>query len=55
MAVEYQGPGRAIRANPHVIVKPGEEAVIALESDSTNGVEIRIVAERQSTSPSDQN
>ena len=47
MAVDYKGEGRAIRANPQVIVLSGEEALITLASDSNESVEIHILAERQ--------
>jgi hypothetical protein len=47
MAVEYKGGGRAIRANPQVVVLSGEEALITLGSGTDESVEMHILAERQ--------
>jgi len=47
MAVDYKGGGRAIRANPQVVVLSGEEALVTLGSDTNETVEMHILAERQ--------
>jgi beta-lactamase regulating signal transducer with metallopeptidase domain len=47
MAIDYKGQGRAIRANPQVVVLSGKEALITLGFNSDETVEMRILAKRQ--------
>lgn len=47
MAVEYKTQDKAFRANPRVIVLPGEDGTVTIGSDSGDNLEMRINAVRQ--------
>ncbi|MBX2989115.1 MAG: M56 family metallopeptidase [Bdellovibrionaceae bacterium] len=47
MAVDYKTHDRSFRANPRVVVAPGEEGVVTIGSGANNTMEMKITAERQ--------
>jgi beta-lactamase regulating signal transducer with metallopeptidase domain len=47
MAVDYKTQDRSFRANPRVVVAPGEEGIVTIGSDANDTLEMRIKAERQ--------
>lgn len=47
MALDYKTQTRSFRANPHMVVAPGEEGTVTIGSDSGDTLEMRIKAERQ--------
>lgn len=47
MALDYKTQTRSFRANPRMVVVPGEEGTVTIGSDSNDTLEMRIKAERQ--------
>ena len=47
MALDYKTQTRSFRANPRVVVAPGEEGTVTIGSESNDTLEMRIKAERQ--------
>ncbi len=47
MDMAYQGQGQSVKANPQVIVKPGEPAIVQLNSGNGDSVEMQILAFRK--------
>lgn len=47
MALDYKTQNRRFRANPRIVVVPGEEGTVTIGSDSNDTLEMRIKAERQ--------
>jgi hypothetical protein len=47
MALDYKTRARRFRANPHIVVAPGEEGTVAIGSNSNETLKMKIKAERQ--------